>query len=229
MKTLFIPAKSKFTIDKSKILKESRNLPKNIIIAYSIQYKNQAQEIKQLLEKIHRINKFTQILGCTKLNLHKDTKAVLLISDGKFHAISMAHETKLPIYIIDNNKINEISKKDIESFEKRQKATYLNFLNSDKVGILISTKPGQENLKKAMNLKRKLNARNSKNFCATKSKSCRGKDFVGNKKSYLFIANNINTAEFENFGIDSWVNTSCPRLDMNDNRVININRLNLID
>ncbi|MCK4553158.1 diphthamide synthesis protein [Candidatus Pacearchaeota archaeon] len=46
-----------------------------------------------------------------------------------------------------------------------------------------------------------------------------------NKKSYLFISNNINTSEFENFGLDSWVNTACPRLDMEDNRIVNISKL----
>ncbi len=79
----------------------------------------------------------------------------------------------------------------------------MRFLNAEKVGILISTKPGQENLKKALSLRTKL------------------KD----KKSYLFINNNIDLKEFENFGIDSWVNTACPRLDF-DSSVINIDDLN---
>ena len=47
------------------------------------------------------------------------------------------------------------------------------------------------------------------------------------KQSYLFICNNINTYEFENFGLDSWVNTACPRMDMEDNKIINIDKLNL--
>ena len=46
------------------------------------------------------------------------------------------------------------------------------------------------------------------------------------KKSYLFIADNINSSEFENFpDIQSWVNTSCPRMDMNDNRIINYKKI----
>jgi len=35
----------------------------------------------------------------------------------------------------------------------------------------------------------------------------------------------LNPNEFENFDIDSWVNTACPRLDIESNKVINISKL----
>jgi len=202
MKTLFIPTLSKARVDKTKISNISKKLPKNIAIAYSIQYQSQAIQIKQILLKNHKITKFIQVLGCSKPKFQKNTKAILLITDGRFHAISLSYETKLPIYILENYKLTKISKKDIENFEKRQKASYVKFLNSKRIGILISTKPGQQRLKQAIEFRKKIN-----------------------KKSYLFICNNINTNEFENFGLDSWVNTACPRLDMNNNKIVNIDRL----
>ena len=101
------------------------------------------------------------------------------------------------------NKLTKISEQDIEILEKKQKTSYLKFLNADKISILISTKPGQQNLKKALETKNK----------------------IKNKKSYLFISNNIDVNEFENFGLDSWVNTACPRLDMEDGRIINFDNL----
>ena len=104
--------------------------------------------------------------------------------------------------ILLNTVLQEISKEGIDLINKKKMASYLKFLNAEKVGILISTKPGQENLKKALSLKLK------------------------NKKSYLFISNNIDINEFENFGINSWVNTACPRLDF-DSSVINLRNLNL--
>ena len=78
----------------------------------------------------------------------------------------------------------------------------MKFLNADKHGILVSTKPGQENLKQALGIKKELK-----------------------KKSYLFLANNIDTNEFENFGLDSWINTACRRMDMNDSRIINVDKI----
>jgi diphthamide biosynthesis enzyme Dph1/Dph2-like protein len=204
MKTVFIPAKSKAEINQEKIKEISKKLPKNIAIAYSIQYEIQAKKIKQILEQNHKITKFIQVLGCSRPKFSKDTKSILLFSDGKFHAVSLAFETKLPVYLFENGRLEKISKKDIEILEKKQKSSYVNFLNSDKIGILISTKPGQQNLKKSVEIKNKLKG----------------------KKSYLFIANNINTSEFENFhDIQSWLNTACPRLDLESNKIVNMDKI----
>ena len=203
MKTLFIPAKIKSKVNKPKILEISKKLPKNIAIVYSIQYKDIAFEIKNILSKSHKIVKLVQILGCSKFHFPKNTFAILLIISGRFHAISLAVESNLPIYILEHNKLRKISNKDIEFFKQKQKASYLNFLNADKIGILVSTKPGQQNLKKALSLKKK----------------------IKNKKSYLFISNNIDVNEFENFRLNCWVNTACPRLDMDNNFIINIDKI----
>jgi len=203
MKTLFIPSQRKLKANKSKILEISKQLPNNIAIAYSIQFKDLANKIKQILSKNHNINSITQVLGCSKPKFSKQTQAILLIGSGKFHAISLAQITKLPIYILERDNLYKISDKDIEQFKQKQKAAYLKFLNANKVGILISTKLGQQNLKQAINIKKKLKE----------------------KKSYLFITNNINTSEFENFEIDSWINTACLRMDMNDSRIINADRI----
>ena len=202
MKTFFIPARKISKINKSKVLSLTKKIPINIAIAYSVQYKEQAKEIKSLLSKSHKVNFFTQVLGCSKPNFPKNTKAILLIGNGRFHAISLAFESKLPVYILEDHQLTKISKKEIDVLEQKQKSSYLKFLHADKVGILVSTKPGQQRLKQAIDIKKKLK-----------------------KQSYLFISNNINTNEFENFGLDSYINTACPRIDMDSNMVINIDRL----
>lgn len=202
MKTLFIPTTLKSKANKSKILELSKELPKNIAIAYSIQYKDIASQIKAILSNNHKITKLIQVLGCTKIQVSKDTEAILLIGDGTFHAISLAIETKLPIYILENNRLIQISGKDVKDLEKKQKASYLKFLEADKVGILVSVKPGQENLKKAISIKKTLD-----------------------KQAYILIGQDIDAREFENFGLDSWINTACPRLDFDDSRIINIDKI----
>ena len=203
MKTLFIPASSKLKINPLKIKSLLKELPKNLILAYSIQYKDLAEELKKIISKEYNIEKFVQVLGCSKLKFSKKVQAILLISDGKFHAIALAKQTNIPVYILTGNKLEKISKEEIKILEKKQKVSYLKFLNADKVGILVSTKPGQQNLQKALEFKKK-----------TK------------KQSYLFICNNVNVSEFENFGLDSWVNTACPRLDMESSSIINIDKIN---
>ncbi|MEK6757967.1 MAG: diphthamide synthesis protein [Nanoarchaeota archaeon] len=203
IKTLFIPAKSKQKINSEKISEISKSLPKNLAIAYSVQYQDIAVNIKKILSETHEITNFIQVLGCSNPKLEKKTQAILLISDGKFHAVSLALATKLPVYLLSNNKLEKISETEVHNLEKRQKSAYLKYLHADKVGILVSTKPGQQNLRKAIELKNQMK----------------------NKKSYIFLSNNINTTEFENFQIDSWVNTACPRMDLNNGLVLNANKI----
>jgi len=204
MKTLFIPALSTANLDKSKLKSLKEILPKNIAITYSIQYLEMAKEIKLFLEKSHRITLFTQVLGCSKPNFPKNTEAILLISNGKFHATSLAYESSLPIFLYDNGKFTKIKESEIESLKRNEKVAYMKFLHAEKVGIIVSTKPGQERLKRAIEFK--------------KSQK--------NKKSYIFISNNIDVNEFENFpDIESWVNTACPRMDLNQKTIINASKL----
>lgn len=201
MKTIFIPAKINSEVNVKKI--QALKLPKNIAIVYSIQYKNIAKQIYDILSKKYKITKMIQVLGCSKPKFSKETQAILLISSGQFHAVSLASETKLPIYILESNKLRKISEEEISAFEKRKHASYMQFLDSERVGILISIKPGQENMKKALSLKNKLK----------------------NKKIYFFLANEIDTKQFENFSdINVWINTACPRLDF-EGFVFNINDL----
>ena len=78
---------------------------------------------------------------------------------------------------------------------------------------MVSTKPGQSNLKKALEFK--------KHAPREGVPSAEGK-----KQAYLFIGNNIETSEFENFPqIQAWVNTACRRLDMNDSSIINLDTI----
>ena len=86
MRTLFIPARLKARIDENSILKQSRRLPKELAVAYSVQYYEPADKIREILSKKHRITGFIQVLGCSKPVFPKNTKAILLISDGKFHS-----------------------------------------------------------------------------------------------------------------------------------------------
>jgi 2-(3-amino-3-carboxypropyl)histidine synthase len=202
MKTIFIPAKVKASLNKEKINSLSKKLPKNIAIAYSIQFKDLAEQVKSSIS--NNITQITQVLGCSKPNFPKETQAVLIIGSGRFHALALASETSLPIYILERDKLSEISQKEIASFQKKKNTAYLKFLHADSLGILISTKPGQENLRKSLALKNK----------------------IKDKTPYFFLSNNVNPPEFENFNLNAWVNTACPRLDM-DSSPINIRDLDL--
>lgn len=189
---MFISAiKQKVKLDINKI-----NFPKKFILAYSIQYKKTADFIKTKLKK--RVIKSMQVLGCTEL---KTNHPIVLITDGNFHAINLALQNN-EVYKLENNQLKKIDDKLIENYRKKIKTTITKFLHSDRVGIIVSIKPGQENLQLALNLKNKL-----------KNK----------KKTYFFLTNIININELENFPIEIYVNTACPTMIYDTNKLINYN------
>jgi diphthamide biosynthesis enzyme Dph1/Dph2-like protein len=203
MKSIFIPVEVTFSANFEKLKKDFMILPKNLAIVYSIQYKSFAEKIKDELSKKHIVTNFFQILGCSNPSNLKKADCILIVGDGKFHAISLAYETKKQVYLLERDKLIKIMQEEVAILEKKRKIAYFNFLNSKKAGVLISTKPGQQRLEKALNLKKKLR----------------------DKKLYFFISNEINFKETENFGLNFWINTSCPRMDLDNPKIININKL----
>lgn len=154
MKNLFIPVKYKQNLNKS-VINQIKKLPNKIAICYSIQFEKQALMLRDLI-KNKEIIWFGQILGCSKPDMPKNTQAIILIGQGKFHSISLEHETKIPVYQIENNKLLKASEQEVKKLEKRQKASYVNYLNQNEIGVIITNKPGQQRLKLALDIKRKL-------------------------------------------------------------------------
>ena len=201
MKVLYIPTKQKnleLNLKKDQIKK----LPKKLFLAYSIQYQDLAKQIKSQLTKSKiKIEKFQQVLGCSKVNTNLP---ILLVSTGKFHAQNLYLQTPI-LYMLDNNKIIRIPKSEVDRINARKKTALMKFLGAERIGILVTTKPGQENMKKAQALKKKL--------------------IKQGKEPYIFISNNIDISQFENFNIDSWVNTACSGLAMDNPNIINMGDL----
>ncbi len=80
-----------------------------------------------------------------------------------------------------------LSDSEIEKMKKKEMGAILRYLHSDKVGVIVTTKPGQQRFERTIEYKKNLKG----------------------KKAYIFIANQIDAAEFENFGLDCFVNTAC--------------------
>lgn len=205
MKTLYIESKLK-NLELNLPIGEIKKLPKKLFLAYSIQYKDLAESIKLLLKSNNiTVTKFQQVLGCSKIS-NKSNLPILLIGTGRFHAINLYLQAP-EIYVLENNKIIKISAQEIEQLKIRRKTALMKFLNADKIGILVSTKPGQENIKQAVKLKDKLKKKN--------------------KQAYILLSNNINIAELENFNIDSWINTACPGLALDSNKIVNMDEVKI--
>ena len=82
------------------------------------------------------------------------------------------------------NIVSKVDQTDVEKYAKRLKGKRAKFLMAKTKGIIVSTKPGQQRLKEAL------------------------------KTGYsVFVCNEVDEKEFENFKVDYWINTACNRIE----------------
>ncbi|MEM3405812.1 MAG: diphthamide synthesis protein [Candidatus Pacearchaeota archaeon] len=198
MKTLFIPLLRRNIYFNKKILNkfvDEIGSKENIDIFYTIQYKKLAEAVKKYLGLKSEIK---QVLGCS---LIKTKKNVLLICDGKFHALNIAINSKKEIYFFNGYCIEKISYDEISHYENNKKAKIKKFFLCDKIGIIVSIKKYQNKLDYALLLKNKI-------------------EKLG-KKVYILICDNVTKEEIENFSLPLYINTACPGLDKDDKKILN--------
>jgi len=191
MDVLFIPTKYK--------VKELKNierlleiLPKEIGLVCTIQYIDFLKEIEKILKEkgyiVYKKHPY-YVLGCIPEAANLPVNDILLIGNGKFHALEIIRKYKKRVFVYD-----PISGS-IDLYEKvnNSKIFYLleELKNSNTVGIILSIKPGQYNYSRLKILMEKL------------------KD----KRIYLFIGDKIDLNTLINFPyIDFWIIDACPRI-----------------
>ena len=206
MKTLFIEAKA--DIDISQLSNKVKDNIKYGLIT-TIQHLHQLKEINQKLSKSVIGG---QVLGCNVSNAVKikdKVDAFLFIGSGTFHPLEIALRTGKGVYQFNPyiNKISIISNSEIDNRKRRIKGTYLKYLNSKVIGLIVSTKKGQNNLKSALEFKQK-----------------------SDKEIYIFVADNIDLQSLENFPqVECWINTACSRIALEDYDKFNKPIINLSD
>ncbi len=173
-------------------------------------------KIKINTTKAKRTDKPLQILGCDcypdsfKDNLKSDI--ILYVGDGLFHPKALILATKKNVTVFDpiSDNVRVLTKKDIQKELMIKKRNLMKYLNANKIGILVTIKPGQQYFLSAKKLKENLEKEG--------------------KKSYIFIDNNLDPRNYENYPfINCWVNTACPRIGTDD--IVNIKQpmINLRD
>ncbi len=161
-------------------------------------------QFSKYLDKAKKIIKNSiiggEIIGCNLENAIKikdDVDAFLYIGTGKFHPIQISLATEKDVYIANpvTKVIEKLNKRIVEKRKRAIKGAYLKFLSSKKIGMLVSTKIGQKDLKGALDFKKSL------------------KD----KETFIFLFDTLRFEELENFReIEVWVNTACPTIAYED-------------
>lgn len=186
----------------------------------TLQFVDSLPQIKEQLEKIGKevligssSNKNFydgQILGCNTgaaKAVENRVDCFLFIGSGRFHPIGVALASKKPVLVFDTEK-NRIEKVETEKFLKQRLATIEMARDAKTFGILVSTKPGQTNLKAAEELKERI------------EKSGRA--------VYILVMDEIKPEKIEYINnIDAYINTACPRIGIEDRTLFKKPILNL--
>ena len=202
MKIMMVEGRYKGEINLSNL--DADALPKTIGLATTVQFLDFVDEIRRYLESKDKVvfaDKIrqrydTQLLGCDTGAAEKvkdNVDAFLYIGTGIFHPLGIALNIEKDVFCYDpiNAVFSRIDRSEVEKYNKKRKAAYIKFLQSTEIGILVSLKPGQNNFKKAVELKKQL-----------KEKNC-----------YIFAFDTLDFSQVENFPfIQCWVNTACNRI-----------------
>jgi 2-(3-amino-3-carboxypropyl)histidine synthase len=172
----------------------------------SLQFVNLLEDVKRVLEEKgktvfigkgkrgERILYPGQILGCDysqAKEIENSVECFLFVGSGKFHPIGLKMITEKPVFFLDLEK-NELKEINVERFLKQKLVAQELAKDCKKIGIIISTKPGQLKVEIAERLKQKIEA-------------------MG-KKAWLLVVDEIKPEKFEGLDIDCFVNTACPRV-----------------
>ncbi|MEK6950728.1 MAG: diphthamide synthesis protein [Nanoarchaeota archaeon] len=233
MDVLFLPAPYAGTVELSiATLKYLRkNKYKTVALYASIQFSNNLEKVKQQLQdnnivvitsRPDRSHAPSQLLGCDQF--HESLQlppaeleridCYLYVGDGKFHPLALAYRQRSSrefkeIVCADpiRKSCTVMTNKDVEKIIKKYISSLMKFLSAQKIGVIITVKPGQEQMKPAFFLEKKFS----------------------NKKFYYFVDDVISFNQLENFPfIEVWINTACPRIGLDDQEqfrkgVINLN------
>ena len=177
------------------------------------------ENIKVVSSKPARTKEQYQILGCDvyhgNLHLQEDVNAYLYIGDGRFHPLALVLQQRgkkpfkeVVMYDPLAKDMKILTLQDVQKILQKEKASLKLFLMKRKIGILLTTKPGQQQYQASLALVKKYPA----------------------KEFYFFIENTLQSKNFEDFPfIDVWINTACPRIGLDDAVYIKQPLVNLND
>jgi len=192
MEVLFVP--TKYKIKEIRNFEElSKRIPREIGLVCTIQYIDFFKKIEEMLKRkgyiVHTKEPY-YVLGCNVEAANLPVRDIILIGNGKFHALEIVRKYKKRVLIYDpiSGFIDVY-----EKYDKNNKIVYLleELKNANTVGIVLSIKPGQYYYDKLRKIMEK----------------------IKDKKIYLFIGDKIDLNSLTNFPyIDFWIINACPRI-----------------
>lgn len=110
-----------------------------------------------------------QVLGCNYSSVkaaEKEIDAVLYLGDGLFHPLGLSFEVGKPVVIANpvSGEVKKLDEAEKERFLRKRYGLIASARNAKTFGLLVSTKPGQQNIKAALELSKKIEEKGLKAF-----------------------------------------------------------------
>ncbi len=188
-----------------------RNNYKNISLAYSIQYRQSAEELSKFLKEKgynvsmgkhdSRLKYDGQLLGCNFSPLHDQESrndCHIIVSTGVFHALGAQLSVEKEVFILDMSEPFRLRsmKSEAERHIRRRYANMARALEAEKFVVVVDTKVGQYRMKLAEKMIKEIHD-------------------MG-KSAVLAYSNESSPVEFENMMADCIIFTGCPRVATDD-------------
>lgn len=211
MKTLFISAKSPVDLTlPDEAVKKLASLKVGIVT--TIQHLHNIHSVKKQLP--HSILA-GQVLGCradAAGRLGATLDAFLYVGSGEFHPVQVALSSSKPVFFWNpyTKTFGPLDMQFVKDYQRRVFASLNCFYHANNVGVLVTTKRGQNN-----------NMITSPTLANKFDPVSQILSRTDGKKYYVFVFDTLNAGELENFSfIDVWLNTACSR--MHDDGIPNL-------
>ncbi len=210
IKTLYLEIQSDLDIEKVLEKAASEIKEQKIGLVTTIQHIGSLEKAREILQKNGK-EVFTaqpkgkaaregQLLGCdwSAGSVLKDkVDCYLYLGTGNFHPITIAIDTDKKVYVADPEfgQIRELT--DLKKKILKQVAAKIDKAkNAQKFGIIVTTKPGQKREKLAEKLKEQIE--------------------TTGKSAEIIVFDTVDYSALQNFRVDAYVNTACPRIPIDD-------------
>ncbi len=208
---IYVEARAK--VDVKEVIAEALTLlskSSRIGLLATVQYVNALDEVKEFLLKAGktvvvgnsgRLPYGGQVIGCDYSNatsISQEVDAFLMICGGRFHAIGVRLATgKLTVVADPYEGRAYLVEGEARRVLKQRWASITEAKGAEVFGVIIGLKPGQMRIKRALEVKRRIEEKG--------------------RRAVLLAVKEVTPEGLEQFqGIDAFVNTTCPRLSLDD-------------
>jgi 2-(3-amino-3-carboxypropyl)histidine synthase len=181
----------------------------------SVQYTGLLQKVADYLEDNDfqtfagqgnaRVKELGQVLGCNYSCIHAlgdEVDAIVYVGDGSFHPVGISFVSKKKLFTFNplQGEIKEL-KDERDRFLRQRFAILSQCGNAHQFGVIVSTKMGQGNINRALELKKMIERKG--------------------KKAFLLTSDYVFPEYFAGLKVDCYVNAACPRIAIEEGNRFN--------